>query len=533
MSASLQKGSACINCRSRCDGQKPRCGPCLNSSGAFSDCEYSDVGTTQLQSLENQVSILEARLQELQSGSSFSPKDSEKLDLQKSGSEVYLNPPPSANTVGFSSSGFEHLPPVVHEMLMHNFIHKTCSLGFFLQKEKFTEAVFRPDVGTVERPTFALLNASYLWGIHLSSSQTSPDQEAILVSRALQSSAHALSENHSQSVLQCVQSEVLLANYFYRAGRIVEGRYHGTAAASLVLSSGLHKARTPSLQTSGYLAAFFSPLAPPRDAIEEGERINAFWTVLILDTFWNAVYGIPSSIPYTTPMVRVDCPWPRIIDEYEKVPFGPEYQSSQTIERFLSGIPDDNNSPKASFAKAAILFERATMTGLLIKSNPNMAQYQTSFDSLNAVIQSLTESLSPLHRGSHPPLDYQVCMTSLVHAATIRLHLPFASQSGSSRIQSLRAAKSIVDLIDDWNDVPEMEFIDPMLAIIWALCCRVLIDEGARLQMSENNADAPLFPPTDVRSFCERVISVMEMRPFPLMSYQLAQIRAAFARTYE
>ncbi|KAE9382660.1 hypothetical protein BT96DRAFT_790905, partial [Gymnopus androsaceus JB14] len=99
-----------------------------------------------------------------------------------------------------------------------------------------------------------------------------------------------------------------LANYFYFAGRILEGKYHTTAAASLVLSSGIHKIRTSSPDASGYLN--LNPLAEPRDAIEEGERINAFWTVLTLDAFWNTVHGVPSSIPYTTPMARVDTPWP-------------------------------------------------------------------------------------------------------------------------------------------------------------------------------------------------------------------------------
>ncbi|KAJ3885823.1 hypothetical protein GG344DRAFT_27924, partial [Lentinula edodes] len=70
-STPLQKGSACTNCRSvssfKCDGERPRCGPCLNSSSAFSDCEYNDNnGITHVQVLEDQISVLEARLKEIE-----------------------------------------------------------------------------------------------------------------------------------------------------------------------------------------------------------------------------------------------------------------------------------------------------------------------------------------------------------------------------------------------------------------------------------------------------------------------------------
>ncbi|KAJ3860167.1 hypothetical protein EV359DRAFT_20151, partial [Lentinula novae-zelandiae] len=51
----------------KCDGERPRCGPCLNSSSAFSDCEYNDNnGITHVQVLEDQISVLEARLKDLE-----------------------------------------------------------------------------------------------------------------------------------------------------------------------------------------------------------------------------------------------------------------------------------------------------------------------------------------------------------------------------------------------------------------------------------------------------------------------------------
>ncbi|KAE9398718.1 hypothetical protein BT96DRAFT_1105677 [Gymnopus androsaceus JB14] len=511
--SSLPKGSACLNCRRRkikCDGKRPNCSPCLASRG-YNDCEYENKlkgTTTKVTSLKDRISVLEARIQELQSEEISTTPKATGQDLQRTGSEVYLHAAPSS--VQLSASGYEDIPPCLVQMLLHNFMHKSCSLGFFLDKERFKKSLMVNAEG--ERPTFALLNTSYLWGMHLSSSANPPEQEAILASRALQSSAHALSENHPQKVLQCIQAKVLLANYFYCAGRILEGNYHVTAAASLVLSSGTHRIRTSSPDASGFVATSnVNRLAEPRDAIEEGERINAFWVVLTMDAFWNTVHGVPSNIPYTTPMARVDTPWARMMEEYTRAPFDPGFRSSRTIERFLSGvldtgIPNSVTSPRANFARAAILFERATFTGIQLLNNPHSQKSQENFSFLDALIQRFVASVLPPCRAFGAPLDCQLCVNSLAHAADIQLHLPFASQNNISRTRIFTAAKAIVNLIDTWGHVLEVEYINPMLAIIWTIACKVFVDESIRMQYFEAHA------------LCERVMAAMQRYRFPLMS---------------
>ncbi|KAJ7718400.1 hypothetical protein DFH07DRAFT_761577 [Mycena maculata] len=39
----------------------------------------------------------------------------------------------------------------------------------------------------------------------------------------------------------------------------------------------------------------------------EDERVNAFWSVVILDNFWVVANGSPTSIPYG---INIDTPWP-------------------------------------------------------------------------------------------------------------------------------------------------------------------------------------------------------------------------------
>ncbi|KAJ3719286.1 hypothetical protein C8R42DRAFT_115203 [Lentinula raphanica] len=530
--SSLQKGSACTNCRRRkirCDGEKPKCGPCVNSSTAFSDCEYNDGnGLTQVQLLEDQISILEARLQELQNAGTKSLESTHrtKTKTQALMSKTISTAPGYDEPL--SASGFEDLPPILRRILIHNFIMNCCWVGFFLHRDRFINTVLH---FKGETPTFALLNTTYVWGNHLSSSQNSFEQESTLVSRALQSSAHSLSENHPQRVTQFIQAEVLLGNYFYLAGKTVEGKYHVTAAASLVLSAGLHKIRSSNTlaEQSGYFPQGLNSSALPRDSIEEGELIHAFWTVLILDSFWNTVHGTPSGISYTATSVRVDTPWALTMEEYAEKPLDPNFRSSHTIHNFLAGLPDNADSPRALFSKGAILFERATFVGRQLKHDPISLESQTDFDILDTLIPKVISSLPPIDRANVPPLNYQLVINTLANAADIQLHLPLASDNFLSRMRILNAAKAILDLINDWGFLPEMEFLDPMIAIIWTIAAQTFIDESIRLHQEGESTSLP-FSRTDVLEFAKRVIEVMDAHSFPLMKLQLAQVKKSFEK---
>ena len=67
---------ACVLTRhssQKCDGQKPICGPCL-AHPRDDDCEYTDgPGRSRTKVLEDTVSRLEARLQELEHPESSTP----------------------------------------------------------------------------------------------------------------------------------------------------------------------------------------------------------------------------------------------------------------------------------------------------------------------------------------------------------------------------------------------------------------------------------------------------------------------------
>lgn len=164
----------------------------------------------------------------------------------------------------------------------------------------------------------ALLDAVYLYGAHLSRIGTLMMHEPTLLARAARGVGDDLASKR-YPVVQIIQAEVLLAHYFFCMGRLLEGKYHTSAAVALVLSARLHKIR--------------SELSPAQDGdslsdvtedgIAEGEKINAFWTVFALDREWADVSGTPSplygqgSSPFT--IEAIDTPWPLDTGDYDAV----------------------------------------------------------------------------------------------------------------------------------------------------------------------------------------------------------------------
>jgi hypothetical protein len=61
-------------------------------------------------------------------------------------------------------------------------------------------------------------------------------------------------------------------------------------------------------------------LQEPRDQIEEGERINAFWAVFLMDRCLAVAFGPPLVISdMDAPGMQIDTPWPLEMETYERV----------------------------------------------------------------------------------------------------------------------------------------------------------------------------------------------------------------------
>ncbi|KAK0221640.1 hypothetical protein IW262DRAFT_918868 [Armillaria fumosa] len=454
----LPKGSACINCRRRkikCDGLRPACSPC-SSSDAFRDCEYVERGSSsKAQALEAQIAILENRIQELeqQTGPArrlvniYQSHQSTRLDFSQF--HQFHDSPSLADPFSFQ----------LHEIILRSFLHHCWEIGFFLDQARFADSATLPNV---MKPSAALLSTAYLWGIHLSDSGEILAYEEVFLARALQSTAQELSSSHPQRIIQCIQAEVLLAHYFFRKARMLEGRYHSGAAVSLVLSARLHKIR--SVEGGGPLV-----LPPPTDYIEEGERIKAFWTVFVLDNCWTTADGSPSNFLCTSPDSRIDLPWP--LDT--QIQFPRNYRTSYTIQRFLANQNEDHGtSALALHAKASILFEQASRVGPRFR--PGMPQQEASrffasFTSMERVIQSFIESLSSVQAtlaSNAPSAPSPLFMTHiLAHVSMIQLHAPFLSRNPASRGRILSHSRAAIQVLGN-VDVSNTPFLNSFIGVV-------------------------------------------------------------------
>jgi hypothetical protein len=204
---------------------------------------------------------------------------------------------------------------------MDNFLPNASQFGFFLNMSLFIRSSVLPfPLGHPYRPSPALLSTVYLWGLHLSQSDALRDHESIFRSRALQYVSSALSGMHPQMFLHTLQAEILLGSYFFRNGRFLEGKYHMSAAASLTISGGLNGIRRDSSDAADVVGDRSPSLPPPKDAVDEGERINGFWAALILDKCWSVALSSPSNFTDDETLgTRIDTPWPLDDADYEQV----------------------------------------------------------------------------------------------------------------------------------------------------------------------------------------------------------------------
>ena len=142
-----------------------------------------------------------------------------------------------------------------------------------------------------------------------------------MLSRSVQQLSSSLfnvnnSGSHGHAIIGVVQAEVLLSNYFFAVGRLLEGRYHCGAATSLTISCHLNIITRGSAQ----FAAGGSGRSDMDHVVAEGERINAFWTVYALDTSWAVALGSPSAMSQTSGgSIAITTPWPLGMTEYEQV----------------------------------------------------------------------------------------------------------------------------------------------------------------------------------------------------------------------
>ncbi|KAK0438779.1 hypothetical protein EV421DRAFT_939628 [Armillaria borealis] len=508
-SAPLHWGQACIHCRRRkmrCDGARPICGQCTRGNRS-EDCQYRDSqGRTKMEILEENISRVEARIRELE-------------NPQEQGPPVLLSDPYSANG---SSSNLEPVPPLVYgwwtlpepplelkTVLIDKFLDYASEFGFFMNVSRFRSAALDPSA-YYYRPLPALMTTIYLLGIFLSHTPSLTVHEKTFLERALTDVSGALSNHHPQKFVQTIQAEALLASYFLASGRFLEGKYHITAALSLGLSIGLNKLRSDRNTSPGLVTI----LPAPQDAIEEGERVDACWIVLILDKCWAvALASAPSSTcPSDLVGIQIDTPWPLEVQGYEHGGFPSSMVCSYTVQKYLRGAPTSGGnemSTKALHVKASLLWERATdlirnwksgmWASLVLPSflndnsniNVDMTQQESivfyaSFAALDGLLENLRSALPSLNEAANPTSAKRrtlFVVHNLTYATIMQLYGLFARVDTQSKDKVLMAAQAVFQMT---GTVPHGSPINPIIGTVWISAGQVLLEELVVLRASRS-----------------------------------------------
>ncbi|KAF9523180.1 hypothetical protein CPB83DRAFT_898999 [Crepidotus variabilis] len=549
----LPRGAACVSCRRRkmkCDGQHPVCGQC-DRAGRPDDCEYvlgSERSTVQI--LEDNISRLEARIQELQSAETTT----RAVSLQPPYSSSGTPSPPSSASSDASTSGvggptrstISDPPKNVAEALLAGFMPYAADFGFFLNLSRFRTSMFQPfPPGHPARPAPALIFSIYLWAIRVSPDPTIRSTEEAYVKRAIQEAATTLSGNHPKKEIHSIQAEVLLATYFFSLGRFLEGKYHVANAVSTSLSIGLHKIRSShndSVPNS-------TTLPRPQDSTEEGERIIAAWTVFNLDKAWAlALDSEPNFRHSTQPMAaRIDTPWPLEMEEFEQGALPQHARTANTVLNFLTGTPtpDTGVSTRALEAKAFVLWERVTSFVKKYSSalsrpdqqniGPILQEFTTLANLLDAQIACLPPITSSPSTARLPPTERtrRVLVThSILGAAMIRLHTPFAAggRSESSRRKKIDGAKEILGNLLSVRPhrsnppLAQVGWLNPVVGSTWVEAAQVLLDEISHSKKTGTDERG-------LSTFLQQAVSVMGDFGFniPLINFQVHKVQDTFS----
>lgn len=306
--------------RQRCDGQRPACNQCVRAERA-EDCEYLDgPGPTQNQILENEIIILETRIATITAGQApltlYDPYAVWKEKQRSTRAQQNANDPSHSLYVARHYSRGSLIMSVIACYRVQHFVRHATEFGFFLDIHRFLDRVFTQSPSRSQSMGI-LLGVIYLLGAKFSNNPQMLAQEQTYLARALQGLPTALPED-PRSAIYVMQAEVLLANYFFNANRQLEGVYHTNAAVSIAMASKLHTIRSASRSRSGDSSSYRLP--PPTDALEEGERINGFWTVFTLDRCWAIASGsTPAFTDDEATGTQIDTPWPMDLPMYQSV----------------------------------------------------------------------------------------------------------------------------------------------------------------------------------------------------------------------
>ncbi|KAJ7282916.1 hypothetical protein C8J57DRAFT_54852 [Mycena rebaudengoi] len=465
----LERGTACLSCKkrkARCDGKRPACVRCTGL-GRAEDCEYLDSrGQSETEKLEASIARLENRIRQLGGTLPTSPEvvyHEPHLEGQPLGSSFAFWNSRRRDRPQQSPQGQLPLPdnwwrtpvppPQVGKVLINFFSRHASQFGFFLNGPRLMNSVFSSNPS--RPPSSTLLNVMFLFGIRLSGSPALQTRESVFLGRTLESATPM----QPHQILQNIQAEVLIAHYFLSQGRFLEAMHRINTAVSLSIGCGLH--RLNGSNTSAY------NLPSPRDSVEQGERVNAFWSILTVHKCWSIILQWPSSVSDILDE-KIDLPWPLDMELYESgiIPINPHQIPTMKafIENPMTANIEAASSCLAQVVKAATLFERASHMGgnqMNLADQEEYAQFLAFENGLDHFIRTLPSFQNV--QGSIDVIRHRLVAFTLCQVAIIQLHSTY--DNPTSIHKCLTAVRAVIAVNQTIPNMQAWDYVNPTMGV--------------------------------------------------------------------
>ncbi|KAJ7168627.1 hypothetical protein C8R46DRAFT_1267934 [Mycena filopes] len=262
------------------------------------------------------------------------------------------------------------------------------------------------------------------------------------------------------------------------------------APVTLAMGYHLHKIRSsrpsppPLLGASAFAETFPDP---PRDDIEEGERIRGFWTVVShQNTLLMTVRTANNLSVLESPGLQIDTPWPLDMAEYELGLLPRDLCGSDTVQNLVfgrGGVPG-SSSVIALQVQASVLLQQAAQ--LARRWSPAMqprasAAHANAIAYLHTRIQQFGAGVPRLHEYYGEAADARSLAVThaLVGAAVVQLHKNQAEPDANA--VCVTAARAIVTALGD-SSSSNTSHSGPVVGALLLLACQIVIREIERMR---------------------------------------------------
>ncbi|KAJ7214859.1 hypothetical protein GGX14DRAFT_359806, partial [Mycena pura] len=313
-----------------------------------------------------------------------------------------------------------------------------------------------------------LSNTVFLWACSISQNFIAYSEEDLLAQTVSAIASDAMSIDSWHRALPVMQAEILLSLYYMETGRFLEGSYHCAAATSLAFSTGLHQLGYPSYIGPLPLEFLRPSLPAVADNARSAESVNAFWSIVILNNYWVAVSGVPSSVPSGTP---INTTWPAVASSAHDAHHSSSmFNFPSHVDNLQSTTGSTNNYVSGTFpltllADASNLLKHAiAFIALYQGTRPSPGAgfpHPAEFCTLDHRLETFRDSLSPITGGGGPT---DLITHIFVHAAILQLHFPHTITCIVSLAKCLSAASGVAACLTDTR-LGDWEHADPVLGV--------------------------------------------------------------------